>query len=62
MKLNNEDPNSVAEILKDVSFKIESGKIIGLLGKNGVGKSTIIKLLNDLITPTKGEVLFDGFR
>lgn len=48
------------EILKDVSFKIESGKIVGLLGKNGVGKSTIIKLLNDLITPTKGEVLFDG--
>lgn len=48
------------EILKDVSFKIESGKIVGLLGKNGVGKTTIIKLLNDLITPTKGEVLFDG--
>lgn len=50
------------EILKDVSFKIESGKIIGLLGKNGVGKSTIIKLLNDLITPTSGEVLFDGLK
>ena len=50
------------EVLKDVSFKIESGKIIGLLGKNGVGKSTIIKLLNDLITPTKGEVLFDGLK
>ncbi len=50
------------EVLKDVSFKIESGKIIGLLGKNGVGKSTIIKLINDLITPTKGEVLFDGLK
>lgn len=50
------------EILKDVSFKIESGKIVGLLGKNGVGKSTIIKLLNDLITPTSGEVLFDGLK
>lgn len=50
------------EILKDVSFNIESGKIIGLLGKNGAGKSTIIKLLNDLITPTSGEVLFSGLK
>ena len=48
------------EILKDVSFKIEKGKIVGLLGKNGMGKTTIIKLINDLLTPTKGEILFDG--
>lgn len=48
------------EILKDISFKIEKGKIVGLLGKNGMGKTTIIKLLNDLLTPTSGEVLFDG--
>lgn len=48
------------EILKDVSFKIESGKIIGLLGKNGMGKSTIIKLMNGLLTPTKGEILING--
>ena len=47
-------------ILNNVSFKIERGKIVGLLGKNGVGKTTIIKLLNDLIVPTSGEVLFDG--
>lgn len=48
------------EILHDVSFKIKSGKIIGLLGKNGMGKSTIIKLMNGLLTPTKGEVLING--
>lgn len=48
------------DVLKNVNFKIEKGRIIGLLGKNGMGKTTIIKLLNDLITPTKGEVLFDG--
>ena len=47
-------------ILKDVSFSIEKGKIIGLLGKNGMGKSTIIKLMNDLLTPTSGEVLVNG--
>ena len=47
-------------ILKDVTFSIEKGKIIGLLGKNGMGKSTIIKLMNDLLTPTSGEVLVNG--
>ncbi len=48
------------QILKDVSFTINEGKIIGLLGKNGMGKTTIIKLINDLLTPTKGEVLIKG--
>ena len=36
------------------------GKIIGLLGKNGMGKTTLIKLINDLLTPTSGEVLING--
>ncbi len=48
------------EILTDVNLKIPKGKIIGLLGKNGTGKSTLIKLINDLLTPTKGEVLING--
>ena len=48
------------KVLKDVSFTIPSGKIVGLLGQNGAGKSTIIKLANDLLTPTSGEVLYDG--
>ena len=48
------------EILKDVSFSIPSGRIVGLLGKNGAGKTTIIKLINDLLTPTSGEILVNG--
>lgn len=48
------------EVLKHVSLKIEKGKIIGLLGKNGMGKTTIIKLINGLLTPTSGEVLVNG--
>lgn len=48
------------EVLHDINIKIPSGKIIGLLGKNGAGKTTIIKLANGLLTPTSGEVLFDG--
>ena len=48
------------EILKDVNFKVSSGKIVGLLGKNGAGKSTLIKLINDLLVPTSGEILVNG--
>jgi len=48
------------QILKDINLKIPRGKIIGLLGKNGTGKSTLIKLINDLLTPTSGEVLING--
>lgn len=49
-------------ILKNINLKIPRGKIIGLLGKNGVGKSTLIKLMNDLLTPTSGEILINGER
>ena len=47
-------------ILNDINFKIPRGKIVGLLGKNGTGKSTLIKLINDLLTPTSGDVLING--
>ena len=48
------------QVLKDVSFTVESGRIVGLLGKNGTGKSTLIKLINDLLTIDKGEILING--
>jgi len=48
------------KILKNINLKIPRGKIIGLLGKNGTGKTTLIKLINDLLTPTSGEILIDG--
>lgn len=47
-------------VLKDVNLTIPRGKIIGLLGKNGTGKSTLIKLINDLLTPTSGKILVNG--
>ena len=48
------------KILKDVNLIIPRGKIVGLLGKNGQGKTTLLKLINDLLTPTSGEVLIEG--
>lgn len=49
-------------VLKDINIKIPKGKIIGLLGKNGMGKSTILKLINDLLTPSSGEVFINGLK
>ena len=48
------------QVLRDVELTIPRGKIIGLLGKNGMGKSTLIKLINDLLTPTSGTILVNG--
>ncbi len=48
------------EVLKDLDLNIKRGKIIGLLGKNGTGKTTLIKLINDLLTPTSGEIRVAG--
>ena len=50
------------KILKDINLTIPKGRIIGLLGKIGTGKSTLIKLINDLLTPTSGEILVNGKR
>ena len=48
------------KVLKDINLTVNSGKIIGLLGKNGTGKSTLIKIINDLLTVDNGEVLIKG--
>lgn len=48
------------KIIDDVSFSIEQGKIVGLLGKNGSGKTTILKMINDLLTIDSGEILVCG--
>jgi len=48
------------KVLKDINLRIPRGKIIGLLGRNGTGKSTLIKLINDLLVPTTGKILVNG--
>lgn len=53
-------PNHTRVILNDVSFQIEKGNKIALVGKNGAGKSTIVKLLLRLYDVTDGEILING--
>ena len=48
------------EVLKDVSFDIEPGKFLAILGNNGVGKSTLLKCFNHILKPDTGEVVLDG--
>ena len=48
------------QILDDISFKVNSGQVLGLLGPNGVGKSTIFNLITGLIKPNFGSVYFNN--
>src|SRR5919108_3207858 len=46
--------------LKDVSFEISEGKVVGIIGRNGVGKSTLLKILSRITKPTEGYVKIYG--
>lgn len=46
--------------LSDVSFSVESGEFIGLIGETGSGKSTLVQILNGLLRPSEGTILLDG--
>lgn len=46
--------------LQDVSFSVERGALVGLIGQNGAGKSTILKLLSGITAPTRGQIKTSG--
>lgn len=46
--------------LKDVSFTLPKGEVLGLVGRNGAGKSTLLQLICGTLTPTSGELLING--
>lgn len=48
------------DILNDISLTIEDGKCVVLTGPNGGGKSTLAKVISGILTPTAGQILFDG--
>ena len=48
-------------VLKDINLTFESGKIYGFTGRNGSGKSVLLKIICGFYTPTSGEVLLDNY-
>ena len=50
----------INDAVKDVSFSIEKGEIIGIIGHTGSGKSTLVQHFNGLLKPTDGTVLLDN--
>lgn len=46
--------------IRDVSFKVAPGEVVGFLGPNGAGKSTTVKIITGLLRPNEGKVLFEG--
>jgi len=46
--------------LKDISFEVKKGEALGIMGKNGAGKSTILGLIAGVLKPTKGKIIVNG--
>ncbi len=55
-----QDKKRVKTLLSNVSFEVEAGRFVAVIGASGCGKSTLIKALAGLITPSSGEILFAG--
>lgn len=53
--------HTTVEALKDISFTIEPGEIVGYIGPNGAGKSTTIKIMSSILVPDKGNCTIMGF-
>jgi branched-chain amino acid transport system ATP-binding protein len=51
-----------AEAVSGVSLEVEEGSVVGIIGSNGAGKSTLMRAISGLVTPTSGDIYFDGRR
>lgn len=48
------------QVLKDISISVEKGEVISIIGSSGSGKSTFLRSINLLETPTEGQILYHG--
>ena len=47
-------------VFKDISFEVKKGEVVGIIGRNGAGKSTMLKIISGILTPTEGNVTLNG--
>jgi len=60
LSIHFEDRSEREEVVKNVSFAVENGDILGIVGESGSGKSTLLNMIGALDTPSFGKVYIDG--
>ncbi|SES99519.1 acetoin utilization transport system ATP-binding protein [Oceanobacillus limi] len=61
-ELGKKGNKTILPVLKDISFQVEKGEIVSVVGKSGSGKSTLLNLISGFIHPTEGEILIGDQR
>lgn len=56
----NKNPYEVLNVLNEISFSVKSGEILGILGKNGIGKTTLLRLIAGIYRPDSGKIVVTG--
>lgn len=60
LSLRKQRQNNILNVLENISFDVKKGDVLGIIGRNGVGKSTILKLISGIIECDKGTIEIDG--
>ena len=55
-----QEDEAIVKVLKEVNFNVEKQEFVGIMGKSGCGKTTLLKVLGLIDKPTKGKVFFEG--